>query len=164
MANWLSASENVSPMSSHMALKIYSLWKILWTFFTNKWFLPGMSSHVNLQTSSYLKRLCAFFADKWFLSRMSSEVGLQLACISKWLETFFTCKWLLSWMISWLLRCFFISPPLINDWEHALQVNGFSPECVPRWILREYDRENDLEHSLQINGFSPECVQRCLFL
>ena len=41
-------------------------------------------------------------------------------------------------------------------------MNGLSPECVLRWVLRLSDVENDLEHTLQTNGLSPECVLRCL--
>ena len=44
----------------------------------------------------------------------------------------------------------------INDLEHSLWINGFSPECILRWVLRCLEWENDLWHSLQLNGFSPE--------
>ena len=46
--------------------------------------------------------------------------------------------------------------------EHSLKINGLSPECVLRWVLRLSDVENDLEHTLQTNGLSPEFVLRCL--
>ena len=45
---------------------------------------------------------------------------------------------------------------LENALEHSLQINGFSPECVLKWVVSLPDSENDLEHSLQTNGFSPE--------
>ena len=41
-------------------------------------------------------------------------------------------------------------------------MNGLSPECVLRWVLRLSDVENDFEHILQTNGISPECVLGCL--
>ena len=58
--------------------------------------------------------------------------------------------------------CLLRLPESENDLKHSLQVNGFSPKWVLRWVLSSEDWENDLEHSLQINGLSPEGVLRCL--
>ena len=58
--------------------------------------------------------------------------------------------------------CLLRLPESENDLKHSLQVNGFSPKWVRRWVLSSEDWENDLEHSLQINGLSPEGVLRCL--
>ena len=56
--------------------------------------------------------------------------------------------------------CLLRLPELENDLKHSLQVNGLSPEWVLRWVLSSDDWENDLEHSLQVYGFSPEWVLR----
>ena len=42
-----------------------------------------------------------------------------------------------------------------NEWEHLLQVNGFSPEFVLMWLFSLPASVNALEHSLQSNDFSP---------
>ena len=46
----------------------------------------------------------------------------------------------------------------VNDLKNFPQVNGFSPEWVFWWHLREHAALNDWEHSLQENGFLPEWV------
>ena len=60
----------------------------------------------------------------------------------------------------WVLKCVFRALEVVNDLEHSLQVHNFSPEWVLRWILISPDVVNDLEHSLQVNGFFPEWVLR----
>ena len=60
----------------------------------------------------------------------------------------------------WVLKCVFRALEVVNDLEHSLQVHNFSPEWVLRWILISPDVVNDLDHSLQVNGFFPEWVLR----
>ena len=74
--------------------------------------------------------------------------------------TLFTRKGLLSWM-SFLMFLYIDSE---NDFEHYLQVNGISPECILRWVLQLPELKNYFENCLQINGFSPAHIRISLRL
>uniref|UniRef100_A0A3B3ZLK4 Secreted protein n=1 Tax=Periophthalmus magnuspinnatus TaxID=409849 RepID=A0A3B3ZLK4_9GOBI len=65
--------------------------------------------------------------------------------------------------IRWVLSCLRRLDDTTKDFRHSPHLNGRSPECTRRCLLRLQRSANDLSHSVQEKGLSlkPRCARWC---
>ena len=124
---------------------------------------------------------------KWFLSTVNRKCGSSDFFNEQFWENKlsqrshlngFSPVWALWWFFKWLdclndpqrlqlqvcvLSCICNSLTCVNGFPQILQLNGFSPMWVLRWLSKWPDYLDDVPHCFQQNGFSPEWVLWCIF-
>ena len=108
----------------------------------------------------FWKILWCIFYRMWFFTCMCPQMNIQGAFLLKSFVAYFIHMKLFTSMNKEMASQVLFS---LNPLFHTLQIWGFLPVCVRRWLFKLLLLENSLLQTSQILGFSSVCVRRWPF-